>query len=281
LLARIRAAHALAYAEPSLIEYPEGGVTRCYLTLDVVAERDAARRMRFAPAPGGTYPDPDGLIAAWQRYEAETWALLEAGELTGERRDCPAFHCFGDPAHPALALLSATLAAGAPAHVAELATILHDDHRPDRRAAAAMVLAYAGDGRAVVDALVPAFRDPDRVVRNDAMRVIAEVAAYHPAVDVPVEPVLDALELPATTDRNKAAAILAALVERPDGARLHDAVARRAGATLLAMLRLRQPNNHGFAYRILRAISGEHFGARDLAAWEAWLATRTQPNGGT
>ena len=42
-------------------------------------------------------------------------------------------------------------------------------------------------------------------------------------------------------------------------------------ATLLAMLRLQQPNNHDFAYLILKAISGQSYGERDYSAWEAWL----------
>jgi len=28
---------------------------------------------------------------------------------------------------------------------------------------------------------------------------------------------------------------------------------------------------HRYAYRILKAISGQHFGARDYLAWECWL----------
>jgi hypothetical protein len=31
-------------------------------------------------------------------------------------------------------------------------------------------------------------------------------------------------------------------------------------------------NNHDFAYSILKAISGEAYGERDAAAWQAWLA---------
>ena len=39
------------------------------------------------------------------------------------------------------------------------------------------------------------------------------------------------------------------------------------------MLRLGQPNNHDYAYRILKAISGQQFGERDYQAWETWLGT--------
>jgi hypothetical protein len=103
------------------------------------------------------------------------------------------------------------------------------------------------------------------------MRVISDIVFYHPEIEVAVAPVLEALDFPATSDRNKAAAILAGLLERPGAERLHHLVVARAGATLLAMLRLQQPNNHRFAHRILRAISGRNFGARDYAAWESWL----------
>jgi hypothetical protein len=33
-----------------------------------------------------------------------------------------------------------------------------------------------------------------------------------------------------------------------------------------------QPNNHDFAYSILKAISGHGYGERDYAVWEKWFA---------
>ena len=138
------------------------------------------------------------------------------------------------------------------------------------------LLAYMHDGAKLAKLLVPAFRDPSSLVRNDAMRVIADMARHHPEVEVPLDPVLDALDYPATTDRNKAAAILTGLLEREHSTVDRRRVIERAGATLLAMLRLRQPNNHDFAFRILEAVSGEHYDERDYAAWDAWLASQRQ-----
>jgi len=103
------------------------------------------------------------------------------------------------------------------------------------------------------------------------MRVVVDIAFHHPELDVPIDPVLEALEHPSTLDRNKASAILDGLLERPDGDRLHRVIAKRAGATLIAMLRLKQPNNHGFAYAILKKVRGQDLGERDYDAWEAWL----------
>jgi hypothetical protein len=260
-----------AYARPALVGYFEPEGMQYYLTVDFVDRADAARRMPFAAAPQGTYADPEGLLADWRAYEEKQFELLHAGRTSPARTPCPAFHCLGDHAHPELAPFAENFVARVPAHADELATILRDDADPLQRAAAVYLLAYATDGEALVRAMVGAFRDGDDLVRNNAMRVVAEIALHHPELDVPLEPVLEALEYPATLDRNKAAAILAWLLERPGAAPLQAASARRAAPTLLAMLRLAQPNNHDFAYDILKAISGQRFGEHDHAAWEAWF----------
>lgn len=45
----------------------------------------------------------------------------------------------------------------------------------------------------------------------------------------------------------------------------------RAGPTLLKLLALEQPNNHDFAYQILKQVSGQDFGEHEVARWRAWL----------
>ena len=52
--------------------------------------------------------------------------------------------------------------------------------------------------------------------RNNAARVLSDVAHHHPEIAIPLEPVLRGLDGPTTTDRNKAAAIVDGLVRRPD-----------------------------------------------------------------
>ncbi|MFA5960575.1 MAG: hypothetical protein WC785_08655 [Tatlockia sp.] len=41
---------------------------------------------------------------------------------------------------------------------------------------------------------------------------------------------------------------------------------------LLALLQLKQPNNHDWAYLLLKKISGKNYGAYNLSAWEKWFA---------
>lgn len=263
-----------AEIEPSLVGYYEPEGMKYYLTIDLVDKADATRRRPFLPAPKGTYADPEGLIADWEAYEAKVHGLMATGDMSNKRVECPAFHCFGDPRHPEVQALAERFVARVPLNVDVLATILRDDENEGRRAAAAFLLAYDHDGQALATRMVAAFRDPSSLVRNNAMRVVSDLAFYHPEIDVPIEPALAALDYPTTLDRNKAAAIINGLLSRPGGpARWGRVVATRAGETLLAMLRLEQPNNHNFAYLILKAISGLDLGEHNDKAWAAWLRT--------
>jgi hypothetical protein len=271
ILAKLAAPGDFADVSPSLVGYYEPGGMKYYLTLDFVDRVDAARRMPFLPQPTGTCPDPAGLLADWSAYESKVVDLMGSKQMGSTRVECPAFHCLGDDTNPQVKRLADEFVARVPDHVAELAKILSDDHDGAHRAAAAFLLAYSKDGPALVELMVRAFRDSNAVVRNNAMRVVSDIAFYHAEIDVPLDPVIAALDYPATSDRNKAAAILDGLVERPGAVVNAPMIATRAGGTLLAMLRLEQPNNHNFAYRILKAISGQSFGERDYPAWEAWV----------
>ena len=268
VMAKVRALGDFVYVEPSLVGYFADDGMRSYLTVDVVERRDASRRLAFAPAPTGAYPDPDGVVALWARYDATVMELMGAGSMSPDRVPCAAWHCLGDASHPAVRSTFAALVARVPAQLEAVTTILRDDADARRRGAAAYLLGFGPDGDEVVRRLVPAFRDPSGLVRNNAMRVVADIATYHPEVDVPLAPVLDALELPATTDRNKAAAILAARLTRPVDTGTRCEVLTRAGATLRAMRALAQPNNRDFADAILRRLGGDHGGC---------AATQAQP----
>jgi hypothetical protein len=170
---------------------------------------------------------------------------------------------------PDLAPYAERFAARVPARADALAAVLREDARPDHRADAAFLLAHLPDGAGVVELMLPAIRDPEARVRNNAMRVLAMIAAKDPTIAIPLPPILAALDYPTTTDRNKAAAILASLAKlEPNRA----AIRAGAGDLLVKMLALRQPNNHDFAHEILKDLAGRDLGEHDVAAWRAWLA---------
>src|SRR5688572_4661368 len=264
----VRELGSFAYVSFSVIQYFTAGHPS-YLTIDVVEQEDAAKRMAFGKKPSEKLEDPEGLIAVYFEYEAAGFELLRAGEtLRDEDADRETFHSIFGFKHEKLAPYKQRLFEGAERHAEELYAIVARDQDERHRGGAVFLLAFTKDGGRLVKELASACKDPSSLVRNNALRVYAETARKHPEVELPLQVVLDALEFPATSDRNKAAAILEPLSRKPE---LRDAILERAGPTLLAMLRLKQPNNHDFAWMILQHLSGESFGEHDVAAWQQWL----------
>jgi hypothetical protein len=245
-----------------------------YVTVDVVEERDRARRMDFLPAPTGTFQDPEGLLALWGEYEARGFELFRKGE-NFRNLNCPAFHCLWGFEHPDLRKYEEPFRTGVAKHRDLLVRILREDRDAQHRGRAAYLLAHSKDGTALVQALVPAIRDPSAHVRNNATRVLAQISRKHKEVKIPLAPVLKAIDFPETSDRNKALSVLDGLA---DDRANHRTIIREAGPTLLRVLRLQQPNNHDPAYSILKKVSGKSFGERDYGAWEAWLQRQRAEN---
>ena len=155
-----------------------------------------------------------------------------------------------------------------PPNKAKLIRILREDGNTDNRANAAFLLAHIRDGQELIRTLSPSIFDSEEPVRNNVMRVLMDISFFHKEVRIPVEPVLAALSFPATTDRNKAAAILCGMSDRTE---YQKAIIKQGGPVLLRMLKLSQPNNHDWTYLILQNVSGKEFGDRDYEAWEKWL----------
>lgn len=269
LEAEIRAAGRFAYVHLAWVMYPPPEAV-AYLTIDLVDEEDRERRMTFAPAPTGTHGDPDGLIALWTEYERAAMARVMDGsaKLMGEK--CPFWHCLTF-AHESLVPYRDAFARRVPAVERELAAVLREEARGNRRAAAAFLLAHLASGERVVELMLPSIDDPDELVRNNAMRVLALIATNHPQIAIPVAPIVAALRYPSTSDRNKASGILAGITRRPLDAATREAILAGGGEILVDMLALRQPNNHDFAYTILKQLSGRDLGERAIDAWRAWL----------
>jgi hypothetical protein len=267
---RLRERYHFAFVEVSPISYfgssPDAG--KVFITIDVVDPEDSAR-LRFAAAPAKDIPDPVGLVAAWLDYESVVWPLVRSGAYKPPYTCKGGMHCALGFNHPDLAPREDVFIDKVPAHVAELAAVLHHDKNAERRAAAAFLLAYGTDRRKIVDALVPSVSDPSSQVRNNVMRVMVMIQEKADAVILPLPAVLHAMHFPTTTDRNKAAFALAAVASRATAAD-RARITREVGDILVAMAAMQQPNNRDPAIKILQSISGEDHGT-DVAAWRAWL----------
>lgn len=267
IITEIRQMGQFAHIELSTIIYytqPQS----LYLTIDLVDEKDRAERMTFLPDPTKEFADPDGLFKLWQEYEKAGFELLSKGELKSTMPECPVLHCLFGFDHPALKKYLEAFNNGAAKYKATLIQIIREDKDPEHRAYAAFVLAHLNDVNAVVNAMLPAIPDRHSAVRNNAMRVLAFIAERRKDADVPLDPILKAINYPTTTDRNKSLYILSGLADNPKNKK---AITEKAGTLLLKLLRLNQLNNHDPAYSVLKKISGKEFGERDYKAWEDWL----------
>jgi hypothetical protein len=264
----VGAAGPLAYFDLS-ITTDFGPPQQVHVTVDVVEQADAARRMPFRPAPTGQIADPDGLLAAWSEYQTKVFELGFAGtSLRIDADECPVLHCVAPFDLPALAPYLERFNDGARRHADDLYRIAAESGDAEQRANALFVLAHTNDAQRLLPVLANAIYDPASVVRNNAMRVLMQMAQTHPDLEFPVRDLVAAFDFPASSDRNKAGYTLAALAEQPR----YRAAIREAVPVALRVLRSEKPNNHEPAYQILTQISGETFGDRDYAAWERWAA---------
>ncbi len=254
------------YVNLSLITY-FGTNSGDYVTVDVVEVKDAISRMAFIPPPVGHFDDPDDLISLWNQFLEIGFELLAAGQIEYPKT-CPAWHCVHSFENPKLSPFLEKFSKLVPFNEKKLLRILREDARPQFRGNAAFLLAHTHSGLSVVKYLLGAIRDPAEVVRNNSMRVLGEIAMKHPEIEIPVEPILEALNFPATTDRNKAGFTLISLSIKEKNKKL---IVHSVGPILLEMLKLQQPNNHDTAFTILKNVSGQDFGERDYEAWSKWL----------
>ena len=273
LNARIVGSYDFAYAKFSFIGYFNPTGRPVYATLDVVEKADKATRMDFLPRPKGEFKDPDGVLAAWESYMDTGWQLVKSGEITTARPDCVAFHCLFGHQHPRLARYEKLFLTAASKNLSELKQIFLHDHDDGHRAAAAFVLAYMKDGKALIDLLASRVTDESSEVRNDIIRVFSDIAFHHPELELPLDGVIKVLNFPETTDRNKASAVIYALLSHSEQVEKYRPVLmKKTVPILLRMLRLLQPNNHDWAYQSLKILAGQDFGERNYGAWDAWFA---------
>ena len=260
-------------ADLSAITYSDGDKERkTYLTVDLVDTTDVEERMVFRPRPSGEFADPDGLIAAAQRYSRTYNEMLRSGEISRQWFDCPVWHCLGDYSHPRLAKLIAPVVAGAETNKSKLQAILFGHRDPVIRATAAVTIGHIRDGGEVVEIMLKAMQDSESRVRNDAIRVLIDIASLRPEIPIPAAPLIRAIHSPTTIDRNKALAVLFYLLERPSSRATIELIRSDGVAVsrLRELLELQQPNNHDFAYMILKKLSGKEYGERDYDSWRSW-----------
>lgn len=265
LISEIKKLGNFNFVNISPIMYPGDKVT--HITIDIVDAKQKARLLYFNSTPTKTIDDPAHLVSSWLAYEHEGFEFIFKEKRQPHFDSCPAHHClFGF--EEANFRKYAIQFKAVEQNKAALINVLRNDKDPNKRAAAAFLLAHIRSARELVNVLLPSIYDVNEKVRNNAMRVIGLTLLKEPIDNFPIEKVMRALDFPVTSDRNKAMVILSSLADKPKYA---EYISKNAGKELLEELKLEQPNNHGLSYQILKKITRQNYAERDYQSWEKYL----------
>jgi len=151
-----------------------------------------------------------------------------------------------------------------------LRRVLRTSADPEQRAIAAQVLGYVSDKQAVVVDLLYAAQDPDRGVRNNAVRALGAIGILANAepelgIRIPSSLFVRMLNSVVWSDRNKASSILFFSLTSPRDAETLQQLRENALPSVVEMARWKT-NHAQFCFFIL----GRMAGMPDAAIFEAW-----------
>lgn len=271
---KIKDRFGFASVDWSIVEYFEGDQMPLFITLDVVEPGDVSARMPFMTNPTAEFKDPGGLIKAWSEYEDIAIELIETGQIEPEADECKAFHCPFGHKHARLKRFEKMFVDGVRKNEAALAEIQAKDKRPEWRANATYLLAYLADGKKVVSLMRDRIKDSDAEVRNNALRVLGDIAEFHTEIVIPIQPVLEALRFPRVSDRSKALYVAYLTALNSQDAR--NQILKGWVPELLNIIESKQIDHKELAHGILRKISGKEFANTDITSWRNWYAKLPQ-----
>jgi len=234
--------------------------------IDCVEKQDAVARLSFRHLKTLKLNDPAGLIAKWQEYETLSFQLFKKGEIRNMK--CPVYHCIWSFNHLELQPYLEYFNKHVPNYQQDLIKILNQSGVVQYRANAAFLLAHAKiKPQELVKVLAPAINDPASLVRNNVMRVIYYLVREHQGIEINLDQVIQALNYPSFTDRNKALVILRSL---PLYKTLSKARLKRVLPILIEVLEKKDGHNFHNAHKVLKNISGEEFALDDIHKWKEW-----------
>ena len=241
-----------------------------YTTIDVV-RANQPERLKFSkpthyPIPG--LPKHD-LIDKMSEYESSGFKFMMSN---GERKIspvCPVYHCtfgFDSPeSKPYLTIFNEGVIKEKPF----ILSTIKQDREPERRGSAILLVGHFKNPHEIIKIMSAYIQDTCEIVRNNALRVMAATMEKAKIYDVNLLPIMELLDSPSVTDRNKALYVLSVAVKSKSNRKL---MIKMGGDHMIQILSLKQLNNHDIAYQLLKKLSGKDFGEHNIAGWQQWLA---------
>ncbi len=265
LEARLNSNGSYAYLNIQYFKDYAGSIS---FIIDFVELADSAGRLNFKPSPIQQLQDPDSLVAKWQEYARISFALFKKGEIND--MECPVIHCTWSFNHPQLSPFLDYFTKYAPKYKNELSSLLLHSDSSQFRSAAAFLLAHSKMAvQELVDLEMAAINDPAGPVRNNSMRVIYYAVRADDQIYVDLDRIIEALDYPSFTDRNKALVILRSMPLN----NLSKSQLSKSIPILLEILEKKDAHNYRNAHTVIKKISREEHGIDELEKWQEW-ATR-------
>lgn len=273
LMERIKKENGFLYVHFDTIVYPGKDKLKMHSTLEII-DKNHPERMRFVkedapiPKPSPSIKHPADVIESMIKYQDTQQEILLTPGVGNISAPCPVYHCLMGFAHPRLKPYLNEFNEAAVKQKPLILSTIKSDPSPARRGAAIFLVGHFQNPTEIITILLPYVNDSDRLVRNNVMRVIGETVEKSKIADFDLTTIHPNLTSPYTSDRNKA---LYVLYEASKSKQNQPLILKNDGTALLEILRLEQPNNHRYAYLLLKKLSGKDFGSTNVPAWSKWM----------
>lgn len=252
-----------AFVNFNTIKYPQED--DLYTTIDVVT-KDQPQRLKFVSKDKATnFPQKNDIIQKMIEFQAISMDIAMSNQNVDDK--CEVHHCITSFSHPQLKPYLEMFNTAAKKEKKLILNTLKNDPDPERRGAAVFLVGHFKNPKEVIKVLTPMLDSNSVVVRNNAMRVIGATIASAKLTNIDARPFIKQLDSPYVTDRNKALYVLYGLM---DNAKPKQQILQDGREKLVKILYLKQPNNHEFAYQILKSVSGKDYAENNYKEWEAW-----------
>jgi hypothetical protein len=248
---RIKKAGHYAYVSFDVVYYPND--KQHYITIEVIKSKDK-QRLQWINQSTSFHQQPVGendIIQVMQAYLEVGYQLVMSNQLNVAEVKCSSFHCLFGFEHPELQPYRNKIDQGVRSGKSLILTTLNQDLDPERRKASVYLIGEFNDAEEILNLLVSHVTDHDDGVRNSVIRVIADTMHRSGIKKIDVRPFIQLLDSPYETDRNKS---LFVLLEAADLPEQNQQIRELAISKLLSLAKLRQPNNHAFAVKLLEKL---------------------------